>query len=511
MDLPRESGIIVHPTSFPGSYGIGEIGPEAYKFIDTLAEMGQHLWQILPMGPTSYGDSPYQSLSTFAGNHLLISFDLLMKAGLLSEAQLKKFPKLPANHVNYGRAIPARMKVLNSVCRTFESRASDHRKRAFRAFCKKEADWLDDYALFIALKNAHKGQPWVNWPEELACRDEKALERARRKYGISIRNVKILQYLFHDQWFRLRKRAHKKGVRIIGDIPIFVAHDSADVWANPDLFFLDSKGQPIVVAGVPPDYFSATGQLWGNPLYRWYVHQSSDYAWWIARIRKKLAVVDILRIDHFRGFEAYWEVPGYEETAMNGRWIEGPRDNLFEEMVKQINLLPIIAEDLGIITDEVRALRDRWGFPGMRILQFAFKPGGGTQEYLPENYVKHCVVYTGTHDNDTTVGWFHREVDKGNSGTREEIEAEHKIVLKYTGTDGSEIHWDMIGLALRSIANTAIIPLQDVMGLDSSGRMNVPGRPGGNWQWRFKWDMLTDEMKMRLRALSEESGRVHQA
>ncbi len=509
MDFIRESGILLHPTSLPGNYGVGSLGPEARNFVDMLESMGQRLWQVLPMGPTGYGDSPYQSFSTFAGNHLLISFDQLVKDKLLNPQRLKDFPRFHADRVNYGRVIPARMKVLRSVCRTFERKASGGRLRAYRKFCKENADWLDDYALFLSIKEAYGGGPWVKWPKELAQREPAALNRARRQYGTSIRNVKILQYLFFDQWTRLQHYAHKKGIRIIGDIPIFVAHDSADVWANPELFFVDAEGQPIVVAGVPPDYFSATGQLWGNPLYRWDVHRNQDFAWWIARMRKVFELYDIVRIDHFRGFEAYWEIPAHEKTAINGRWIPGPGEALFDEMIKQLGPLPIIAEDLGIITPPVEALRDKFHFPGMRVLQFAFGNDGKAHDYRPENYPPNCVVYTGTHDNDTTVGWFWSKAGDGSTRTHEEIERERQMILDYLGTDGHEIHWDMIRLALQSNANMAVLPMQDLLGLDSKARMNVPGRPGGNWQWRFTWNQVTPEIVTRMRDLTLESKRTH--
>ena len=508
MDFTRESGVLLHPTSLPGKYGIGEIGPEAYRFIDQLEKMGQRLWQILPHGPTSYGDSPYQSLSTFAGNHLLISFDQLAKDKFLNPARLKKFPEFPADSVDYGPVIDARMDVLRSVCRTFERNASEHRKRAYQRFCKQEAHWLDDYALFYALKDAHDLRPWTEWPEELALRDPAALEKARKTYRVAMRNVKIMQFLFDQQWRKLRNYAHRKGVRLVGDIPIFVAHDSADVWANPELYYLDGKGEPLLIAGVPPDYFSATGQRWGNPLYRWDIHQHTGYTWWIRRIQKIFEMVDIVRIDHFRGFEAYWEIPAHEKTAMNGRWVEGPGEDIFDAMIKAIGPLPIIAEDLGVITEGVEALRDKYHFPGMRILQFAFGNDSKAADYRPESYPPNCVVYTGTHDNDTTGGWFWSEAGEGSTRTQEEIEKERRTILEYVGTDGGEIHWDLIAVACKSKANTAVYPLQDLLGLGSEARMNVPGVEGGNWRWRFTWDQLTPEIMQRMYDITHWAGRI---
>ncbi|MBN1269707.1 MAG: 4-alpha-glucanotransferase [Kiritimatiellae bacterium] len=507
MTFPRESGILLHPTSLPGPYGIGEIGLEAFKFADALEDMGQHLWQILPIGPTGYGDSPYQSFSTFAGNHLLISFDLLIKDRLLTRRRLARFPRFPDGPVDFGPVIQERMKVLRHVCRNFGQRASRRRQKALRNFCAANAYWLDDYALFMALKDAHEGRPWPTWEEELVVRDPKALQRARRKYQRAMRDVQIMQFLFDEQWKRLLDYCHGKGIRVIGDIPIFVAHDSADVWAHPELFFVNGHGHLIVQAGVPPDYFSETGQLWGNPLYRWNVHRNSNFAWWVARMRRIFELVDIVRIDHFRGFEKYWEVPAHEKTAINGRWVEGPEGSLFEELIKQLGPLPIIAEDLGVITPEVEALRDKFHFPGMRILQFAFGADPKAEDYRPESYPANCVVYTGTHDTNTTVGWFHEKAGKGSTRTAEQIEIEHRHVLRYLKTDGHEIHWDMIGLALRSSANTAVVPLQDLMGLGVEARMNRPGHPRGNWQWRFTRDMLTPEIKARLVALTHESRR----
>jgi 4-alpha-glucanotransferase len=498
VEFDRESGVLLHPTSLPGAYGMGEIGPEARNFVDALAAMGQRLWQILPHGPTSYGDSPYQSLSTFAGNHLLISLEDLVAEGLLNPDRLKKFPAFPAAVVDYGPVIEARMEVLRSVCRSFERRASSEIMSDYESFCQREAYWLEEYALFYSLKDAHDLRPWTEWPAELGLRDGDALEKARRKYHTAIRNVKIMQYLFNRQWQALRAYAHSKRVRLIGDIPIFVAHDSADVWANPELYYLDGRGEPIVIAGVPPDYFSATGQRWGNPLYRWDIHQHTDFDWWIRRIKKIFEMVDIVRIDHFRGFEAYWEIPGHEPTAINGRWVDGPREAIFDAMIKAIGTLPIIAEDLGIITEGVEALRDKYHFPGMRILQFAFGTDAKAADYRPDNYPRNCVVYTGTHDNDTTVGWFWSNAGEGSTRTQEEIEEERRTILEYVGTDGSQIHWDMIALACKSNAATAIYPLQDLLGLGSEARMNVPGVEGGNWRWRFTWDQLTADIVQRM-------------
>jgi len=509
MKFPHESGILLHPTSLPGRYGIGDIGPEAYTFADALAEMGQHLWQILPHGLTGYGDSPYQSFSTFAGNPLFISPDLLVKDGLLSASSLEKYPKFPENTVDYGPVIQAKEAVLNQACRNFDKKASPAQKEGFRAFCEKNHEWLDDFALFMALKYEYNLEPWTTWSPELIGRETEALAKARQQHKTVIRNMKLLQYFFDDQWNRLRAYCRKKNIRIVGDIPIFVAHDSADAWASPELFYLDSSGKCTVVAGVPPDYFSATGQLWGNPLYRWDAHKATDYHWWVRRLKKIFAMVDIVRIDHFRGFAGYWEIPGDAETAINGRWVPGPGADLFHSLKRQLGEMPIIAEDLGVITPDVEQLRDGFNLPGMRILQFAFGNDAQAENFRPHNYPPNCVVYTGTHDNDTTVGWFWSKPGENSTRTQEDIERERKTILDYVGTDGHEIHWDLIALALRSKANTAVFPLQDLMGLGTEARMNVPGTKSNNWRWRFTWDQLTPGIKARMRQLTESSGRAH--
>lgn len=509
MKFERASGVLLHPTSLPGPYGIGEIGSEAYRFADFLHATGQKLWQILPLGPTSYGDSPYQSPSTFAGNPLWISFDLLIQNKLLSRSQLKSFPVFPADRVDFGPVIVARMKVLEKVCAHFAQKATPAMLAEYEAFCAHNSDWLEDYALFAALKDAHGGVPWTQWETELSRREPAALLGAREIYRTQIRNVKIIQYLFEHQWKRLRAYCAERRIKFVGDIPIFVAHDSADVWANPGLFYLKPDGQPSVVAGVPPDYFSVTGQLWGNPLYNWDAHRAQNYDWWMARLRRTFELVDIVRIDHFRGFEAYWEIPGNETTAMNGKWVKGPNSHLFDVLLARMGPLPIIAEDLGVITPPVEALRDHCEYPGMRILQFAFGNDDRAAEFRPESYPAHCVVYTGTHDNDTTVGWFNSESGKGSTRSAEEIAAERKMILDYLRTDGHEIHWDLINLGSRSNANTFVVPLQDLLGLGSAARMNTPGVAGGNWQWRFAWNQLTDDIRDRFAYVARSTGRTH--
>jgi len=486
---------------------MGEIGPEAHRWLAHLNGMSQKLWQILPLGPTGYGDSPYQTLSTFAGNPMLVSIASLREEGLLHEEDVKDFPLLPKQHVDYGPTIGARSRVLHKAATSFPRRASASLKAAQVAFEEKHASWLEDFALFSVLKTAHGGGPWVNWPTPLVAREKTALAQARKDYAREIRHAKVLQFLFHHQWSALRREAKTRGVSIIGDIPIFVAHDSADVWCHPELFFLEKNGQPSVIAGVPPDYFSQTGQRWGNPLYRWDVHEDQGYAWWIARLRSTFDLYDIVRIDHFRGFAANWEIPATEPTAVKGRWVPGPGRKLFDAAHKALGDLPIIAEDLGVITPDVDALRDGLGFPGMRILQFAFGDEPKAPEFRPESYPANCAVYTGTHDNDTTVGWYRSEPGKDSTRSAEQIAREQHNARTYLSCNGGQIHWDLIALALRSAAHTAIYPLQDVLGLGSDARMNVPGRENGNWAWRFEWNQLTPDIEQRLGRLTRETRR----
>ncbi|MDQ7053822.1 MAG: 4-alpha-glucanotransferase [candidate division KSB1 bacterium] len=503
MRLAREAGILLHPTSLPGIYGIGELGSQADTFIDFLAESGIRLWQILPLGPTGYGNSPYQTLSAFAGNPFLISIEYLIRDRLLPEQVLQQLPDFPAKRVDYGRLIPFKTRLLQQAFHNFQQGSFPELKAEFEEFCHHYQYWLDDYALYRAIKDQQGGGAWTDWPAELVRREPHALQARRSELAQQIEAIRFEQFLFYRQWRAIRRRAAERNIKIIGDIPIFLAHDSADVWAHQDYFYLDENGQPLVVAGVPPDYFSETGQRWGNPLYRWDVMAAQHYSWWIQRFRAIFDLVDIVRIDHFRGFEAYWEVPAEEETAIHGRWVKGPGAHFFEVLQQEIGNLPIIAEDLGVITEEVIALRDQFEFPGMRVLQFAFADGEDARFFLPHNYPRNCVVYTGTHDNDTCVGWFQGNDLNSSTRTQEEIEAERARAKKYMNTDGREIHWDFIRLAFGSVANTAIVPLQDVLGLGSEARMNLPGRPDGNWEWRFRTEALTREIRHRLRELVE--------
>ena len=498
MRLPRASGVLLHPTSLPGRHGIGDLGPEAHAFVDFLAATGQRLWQILPLGPTGYGNSPYQSTSSFAGNPLLIDLDNLVERGWLAPEACLHDPRLPVDHVDYDAVTVLKEGSLRAAYEGFKAKGQDPH---FEEFIAANRTWLDDYALYHALKDVHAGLPWYQWEPKLIERDPKALTQWRERLGEGIGYHEFVQYAFELQWQELRAACLEQGVMLIGDLPIFVAHDSADVWANPELFYLDQRGQPLVVAGVPPDYFSETGQYWGNPLYRWDAHAAEDYEWWAARLRFLLARVDIVRIDHFRGFEAYWEIPSGSPTAASGTWVEGPGSKFFEALRRRLGHLPLIAEDLGVITPSVEALRDEFGLPGMRVLQFGFSADAGAEKHLPHRFVPHCVVYTGTHDNDTTRGWF-TSIDVATTQSWDEILAERAFARRYLATDGAEFHWDMIRLAFASAADTAIIPLQDILGLESGARMNTPGQAEGNWLWRFQNGQIDQQARDRFAELS---------
>ena len=497
MQFPRASGVLLHPTSLPGRYGIGDLGDVAFRWVDFLAHSGQQLWQVFPLGPTGYGDSPYQCFSAFAGNPLLISPDLLVREGLLAAADVQNVPYFPKQAVDFGAVIPWKMALLQRAFANFEAHATSEQQAAFTAWCQAQARWLDDYAHFMAIKQAHDGANWGSWAPDIAARQPAALQAWSARIADTVLAQKFLQYLFFTQWNAVKAYANAKGIRIIGDIPIFVAYDSADAWANRDQFYINDQGQPEVVAGVPPDYFSETGQLWGNPLYRWDVMQQQGYAWWIQRIQATLAQVDIVRIDHFRGFEAYWAVPFGEETAVDGKWVEAPGMDFFTTVRAKLGELPIIAEDLGLITPPVRVLRDTFAFPGMRILQFAFS-SDPQDPFLPHNYVHNTVVYTGTHDNDTTIGWYR------NSSTP----AERDLARRYLGRDASDFAWDMIRTAWSSVACMALAPMQDLLSLDSWARMNYPGRASGNWSWRCQDHDLNDYLASRLHQLTYLYGRL---
>ena len=509
MNVSRASGILLHPSSLPGPFGIGDLGPEAYAFADFLAASGQSLWQVLPLGPTGYGDSPYQCYSAFAGNTLLISPEQLTAEGLLDRSDSVAI-SLNVERVEFGRVHEVKEALLRKAYERYKRTTDTNLRSAFETFAQRYADWLEDYALFRALKDAHHGVAWNEWEPALVRRTPAALTRAREELQEQVEAQMFYQFLFFRQWFALKLYCNERGIKLVGDLPIFVAHDSADVWTNPDQFKLDKNGTPVVVAGVPPDYFSTTGQLWGNPLYNWDRMLEDGFKWWIKRVEATLNVVDIVRVDHFRGFAASWEIPGGDKTAERGRWVESPGRELFTAIRKALGSLPIIAEDLGVITPDVVALRDEFGFPGMRILQFAFGSDSRNID-LPHNYAPNVAAYTGTHDNDTTVGWFRSVAGEGSTRTAKQIERERNFCMNYLNTDGKEIHWDFIRALFATVANTAIVPLQDVLGLGTEARMNLPNSIEGNWSWRFMANALTDEIGARLKTLTELYGRAQQA
>jgi 4-alpha-glucanotransferase len=497
MTFKRASGILLHPTSLHGPYGIGDIGHAAKRWIEFLCSAGSRLWQVLPLGPTGYGDSPYQCFSAFAGNPYLISIDRLLEMNLLHPDNLDNSPKFLNDHVDYGRVIKWKGHILNLAFQNYRAHSPTALKEEFEHFQSKESNWLDDYSLFMAIKEIHGGTPWFQWGKALRQRQPEMIENFRKNHAENIARYAFKQFLFFRQWAELRTHAKKLGMIIIGDIPIFVAHDSSDVWANPELFYLDEKGYPTIVAGVPPDYFSETGQKWGNPLYRWEVHAQDGYMWWQKRMRAVLKVVDIVRLDHFRGFAGYWAIPAGEDTAVNGRWLPGPGADFLQTMLDNLGDLPIIAEDLGEITPDVIKLRDQFDLPGMKILVFAFDGDSGN-EFLPHNYIPNCIVYTGTHDNDTVEGWYRRI-----------NETERHFTRRYLNCDASNISWDLIRAAWSSVAVFAIAPMQDVLSLDNSARMNYPSQAGGNWTWRMPPDALNDKLRDRLKELNKLYGRQH--
>lgn len=501
----RLSGILLHPTSLPSPYGIGDLGNGVYRFIDFLVDSLQQVWQVLPLGPTGHGNSPYLSYSALAGNPLLISPDILYGDGLLTEEDLQELAKLfedkkqPLNKVNYDLVIESKKPLLNKAFQAFKNQATDEKWEEFHYFCENHGYWLDDYSLFMSLKQVQNNLPWYQWEHDIASRQPEALQKWRERLAEQIFEQKFLQFTFFRQWTNLKNYANERGIRIFGDIPIYVAHDSVDVWAHQKIFCLDREtGEPELMAGVPPDYFSATGQLWGNPVYDWKQLKKDNFKWWIQRIKGMLDYVDIMRIDHFRGFEAYWAVPKGETTAMEGKWMKAPGDKFFEILAQELGTLPIVAEDLGVITPEVEALRDKYEFPGMKILHFAFD-SDRANPFLPFNYSnRNCVVYTGTHDNNTTVGWF-----------EERSHSERARVTDFTGGICKEgIHWTMIRLALSSVANLAIFPVQDLLGLGTKAKMNTPGTVIDNWTWRYDINELTEDISEHLKFLTILYGRA---
>ncbi len=490
----RSAGVLLHFTSLPGPHGIGDFGPDAYHFVDWLVSAGQRLWQVLPTTPIGPADSPYQSVSAFAGSPLMVALEPLVARGWLAQPALPE-GGFDATRVDYARVVPWRLAQLRAAAAGFEAQASSDDRNAYTQWTAAQAHWLDDYALFMALETAHAGKPWWCWAPPLLRRDPDALHIARREHAREIAFWGFVQWCFDTQCSALRAYANAHGVRIMGDLPIFVAHHSADVWARPDLYELDDDFQPLVVAGVPPDAFSAEGQRWGNPLYRWDRMATDHYAWWTERIKRALAQSNVFRIDHFRGFAAYWEIPAASPTATVGRWVPGPGKALFDAIGAALGPLRIVAEDLGVITPDVVELRDACGFPGMRVLQFAFGDDA-SNDYLPHNYRPATVVYTGTHDNETSRGWW------AHAGERE-----RRFAGSYLATNADEVHWAMIRAACNSVAEMAVYPLQDVLGLDASHRMNLPGSATGNWAWRFDWSMVTAEPARVLGVITAASGR----
>jgi len=490
MKFDRSGGILLHPTSLPGKYGIGDLGPQAYRLVDWLSSTGCKLWQTLPLGPTGYGDSPYQCFSAFAGNPYLISFDALIEDELLTDEDFADMPDFNASRVDFGLLIPWKLDLLGRACSRFVAMGGGPLHDEFKTFSSENGSWLDDYALFMSLKEANGGGAWNEWDEPIRKRKKSVMDKARKEYAESIQRYAFYQFLFFRQWNKLRAYANERNIKIVGDIPIFIAYDSADSWSNADLFFLGDDSLPTVVAGVPPDYFSATGQLWGNPLYRWDVHKKTGYTWWLERFRAVLKQVDVVRVDHFRGFAGYWEIPFGQPTAEHGRWVPGPGSDLFSKISTALVDLPIIAEDLGVITPDVVALRDGFNLPGMKILQFGFS--GADNLFLPHNYVPNSVAYTGTHDNDTTRGWFDAAP-----------EHERQFAQRYLRVSGDDFPWDLIRSIWSSVAVYAITPMQDVLSLGTEARMNFPSKLGGNWEWRMKEDDMNDELAGKLRELND--------
>jgi 4-alpha-glucanotransferase len=495
----RGSGILFHITSLPSKFGIGDMGPEAYRFVDLLAEARQGFWQILPLNPTDlfHGNSPYHSSSAFACNPLLISPELLVQSGYLAPGDLKSTPQFPGERVDYQSVTAYKEKLFAKAYERFKKKKEMH---AFEQFCSESSDWLDDFVLFMALRSHFGQNAWSQWPQDIRDRRPEDILWAKEELGDRIKREMFLQYVFHQQWTSLKDYCSKKGIQIFGDMPIYVNYDSTDVWAHPDLFKLDNEKRPQAIAGVPPDYFSETGQLWGDPVYRWDVIKERGYDWWLERIRRNLTLYDLLRIDHFRGLVAYWEVPGGETTAINGKWIEAPAEEFFHAILKKFAYAPLVAEDLGIITPDVREIMHRFGFPGMKVLLFAFGDDPAKNPYAPHNVVPNSVMYTGTHDNNTARGWFEKEATPETK----------KMFFRYLGREitADEVHWELVRLAMMSVANTVIVPVQDLLGLGEEARMNTPSTTEDNWRWRLLPQQLDASVTSRLLEMTEIYGRA---
>jgi 4-alpha-glucanotransferase len=495
----RASGILLHITSLPSPYGVGDLGPEAYRFADFLGQTRQHYWQVLPLNPTdpAFGNSPYSSVSAFAGNTLLISPDRLLEEGLLSREDLDPIPPYPEGRCNFPEVIRYKERLLERAYH--HSKSLKEGRKSFEAFCAEESAWLDDFALFVVLKKRFDGKVWNQWPREMRDRHLPSLKAAREECHDDLEREKFRQYLFYKQWHSLKAYCQEKGVHLLGDLAIYVSLDSPDVWANPGLFKLDREKRPVFVSGVPPDYFSKTGQLWGNPVYRWNVLKKTGYRWWRERIAHNLSLFDVLRVDHFRGLVAYWEVAASEKTAIKGRWVRVPVDEFLKTMNKHFPHLPIVAEDLGVITPDVREVMDRFGLPGMKVLLFAFGEDHPMHPYLPHTYEKNFCVYTGTHDNNTVRGWFEGEASP----------EDKRRLFRYIGREvpAEEVHWIFIRLAMMSVATWVIIPMQDVLGLGAEARMNMPSVAHGNWEWRLLPGQMTPRLSDTLHEITETYGR----
>jgi len=507
-NFSRSSGILLHITSLPGGHGIGDLGSSAHDFVEFLAEAGQKIWQVLPIGPTGYGDSPYQLFSAFGGNPLLIDLQALQERGLLSSRDLRdandlNVGDLAEGSVDYGGVIQVKNRLLAKAAQAFFSDGDRAQRSAFDEFCRGNADWLEDYSLFMACKNAHTVPVWSDWESGIRRRDADSLKQWRERLAPQIEVHKFAQFEFFRQWELLKAHCTRRGISIMGDVPIYVAHDSADVWAHQDLFQLNEESRPLAVAGVPPDYFSSTGQLWGNPLYRWDVSAVSGHRWWIERFRASLKIFDLVRLDHFRGFEAYWQIPATAKTAQAGKWVKGPGAELFAAVQNELKELPFVAENLGVITPEVEALRKQFGFPGMSLLQFAFGNDPQGPSFRPHNYTRELVAYTGGHDNDTTVGWWTSAGVGESIRTPEDIRKEREFTRAYLGFEDESVNWVFIRTIMASVAEIAIVPLQDVLGVGSEARMNLPGTLSGNWKWRFRSNALSKELGGRLRQLTQ--------
>ena len=486
MEHKRYSGILLHPTSLPGEFGIGNLGPESLKFIDFLAEAGQSLWQILPLGPTGPGDSPYQSFSAFALNPLLIDLNHFVNKGLISTGDLEEARVQNTGRIDYAFVNSTRSHIFTKAYRSFLTSAPDQDRKALESFNLRNRYWLDDYALFMAIKDYYGGIAWHEWPAPVRKRDNKALNGFRKMLSWETGYHRFLQFVVNCQWINVKAYANDRKIKIVGDIPLYISFDSSDAWSKPEMFLLDKKLKPILVAGVPPDFFSETGQLWGNPVYDWEYQKRTNFHWWVQRMEYNLELADIIRIDHFRGLAAYWAVPYGAETAIEGEWLPAPGEALFKALTRKTGMLPVIAEDLGVITPDVDELRDKFGLPGMKILQFGFDKAEANP-YLPHFYTQNSIVYTGTHDNDTVMGWY-QLMD----------EEDKRKFHEYSGCDGCDVHWQMIRMSMASVSDYAVIPLQDVFGLGSEARMNIPGTPYGNWQWRFQDSELLPEYGQKL-------------